>query len=735
MRHRLIAFAICLVSLALGASVAEAQRQIPINIESTPPGATVFLDAPTQALGTTPIRNVRVAAGSHTLIFRAENHEEARLPVNVRRWRETFRAVLNPLSTIVISAGNEGATNAAVRIDGQPVGNVPFRGTVQPGRHLIQVGREGYVTYSQWAEVAGGQVMTLPIMLEREAPQVGSLLVAADISGAPVYLDGQPRGATPTVIENVPVGEHQIEIRPQGMEVHRQTVRIAAGERVNVNPTLRPAPAATGSLRVMTNVPGARISLDGEPIGNAPVSRSDVAPGEHILEASADGYQTLQQPVTVESGQQRVVSLQLEADRRQAGRILVDTNVSSAVVSIDGTERGTPPVVIEDAPAGTHTVQITAQGYDDYRTTCQTAPGRNCEINAVLQARGTPVRVTVPPDIRGAQLYVDDQLMGPIPYEGNIPAGEHRLEVRAPGFQTHVEQINLQVSSTPRSFDVTMMREGEMSEEERALRAEQQSRLRMGATSHSAAALPADQAVLDVSVGWPYLVELRLGVGILDVIEGGFSFRTFGRIFEFEGRAKIGVRPVNQLSFGAQARVGGGIGPSRDALTDPDALPAPEPETAEGHDVNSLFFSAELLGSLHFAEAGAFTLWLGVDAYTDQYDWWGEDSDCLVRSAEFDDLTGDEVRTRLPIGAEADSCQPLEMMPGNRADSSVRTGRQNGARVRLGGSLELVLSPSANIWAILEGVLAGESRDLYGDILGLGGDTELYFRLGYTHKF
>lgn len=722
----LSAFVACLTGLAAGSPSAEAQRRIPINIQSTPSGATVFLDSPTgQALGTTPIRNVRVPRGSHTLIFRAENHEEARLPINVRRWRETFRAVLNPLSTIVVTAANDAANSAAVRIDGEPVGNIPFRGTVQPGRHLIQVGREGHVTFSQWVELAGAQVLTLPVMLEREAPQTGSLLVAADVSGAPVYLDGEPRGTTPTMIENVPAGEHQLEIRPEGMEVHRQTVRVIAGERLNVNPTLRPAPAQTGSLRVLANVPNATIRLDGEVIGQAPATADTVPPGEHILEATAEGYQTVQQPVTIESGQQRVVSLQLEADSRTAGRILVDATVGDALVTIDGEERGHPPVVIEDAAAGTHTISITAQGYEDFRTTCRTAPGRNCEIMARLQGVGTPVRVEAG-GVRNAQLFIDGELVGPVPYEGNIPAGEHRLEVRAPGFDTHVQQINLQVSSTPRQFDVALVEEGDMSEEERLERRAEVERQRTGAVSHSAAPLPADLAILDISAGWPYLAELRLGVGILDFIEAGFAMRTFFRIFEFEGRAKMGVRPVEQLSFAAQARFGGGIGPGRDAV--------PGEMNVDGHDANTVFLSLEGLTTLHFSNSGAFTLWMGADFSSDQYDWWGRNSDCLIVS---ESLAGGE-SLPLPTSDEPGACMDDDISPESDPsfeDGALRDGRQNTARLRLGGALTLVINRNWNVWGLLEGILAGPPRDLYGDILGAGEDTELYLRLGLTHKF
>ncbi|NIS36020.1 MAG: PEGA domain-containing protein, partial [Actinobacteria bacterium] len=164
-------FVLSLVSATgLFTADAEAQRRIPVNIESTPPGATVHLDTDTgPVLGTTPVRNVRIPRGSHTLIFKLANHEEARLSVRIRRRRETFRAVLNPLATVVITAGNAAANSAAVRIDGQALGNIPFRQTIQPGRHLIQVGREGHVTFSQWVELTGGQVFSLPVVLEAEA--------------------------------------------------------------------------------------------------------------------------------------------------------------------------------------------------------------------------------------------------------------------------------------------------------------------------------------------------------------------------------------------------------------------------------------------------------------------------------------------------------------------------------------------------------------------------------------
>jgi hypothetical protein len=117
------------------------------------------------------------------------------------------------------------------------------------------------------------------------------------------------------------------------------------------------------------------------------------------------------------------------------------------------------------------------------------------------------------------------------------------------------------------------------------------------------------------------------------------------------------------------------------------------------HPTNTWFAVAEALGTLIFSDQGAFTLWVGGDAYTDRWDFRADDSDVVVVMDE---------------------------------------SRQAQTRLRLGGSLELVMNRQWNAWGLLEGVLVGPAatRRLHGDIFGFGfEDTALYVRLGLTHKF
>ncbi|MCA9608384.1 MAG: PEGA domain-containing protein [Myxococcales bacterium] len=752
MARRFLIALVALVGIAAPAGQAFAYA-IPINIESVPPGATVYLDSTASPLGQTPLHNVRVERGTHTLIFQLASHEEARLTVNVARRRETFRAVLRALGTIEVSAGNANAQGASVSVDGRAIGGTlgptPVRITdLQPGRHQVRVSRQGYNDFEQWVEVGGGQLVRIAAVLEQSAPDTGSILVSGP-SGAPVFMDGQSRGATPTVIEGVPPGPHSVEIRPPGQEPYSTTVTVLAGQRA----TVAMPSTQGGTIRVITSVQSAVISVDGEPLGNSPATATNVAPGEHIVEATAEGYQRARQTVTVTAGQQRVVSLDMVAEQGAQGRIIVRADVPGATVVIDNEERGTAPVVYTPEP-GPHAVVVRADGRQEYSTTCDTAPGQNCEINATLTAEQVRVRVAVQPGLTGAQLLIDERPVGPVPFDGTLPAGSHVMAVTAPGYEEYRQQVLLQPSSEVRPFDITLaeMTDG-LTENQRRERAEDMERRMGAAMTHGGAPLPEGQASIDISLGWPYLGELRLNVGLHEFVDAGFSIRSFGRLTDFEGRVRVGFRPLEQLGIAGQVRFGGGIGPTLDfgqasgyaanipctpgdigctaagtrqpvnGAEEYDTRPNDPISQPYAYPINSAFFSIEAIASLHFGDEGAFALWLGLDVTSDEY------AGHPLNSSVYLSHRNDE--TVLDSDPE-NYCVPDATM----RTSVIHCGREDWARARLGGSLELRLDRNWNLWFMLEGILNSAPRRIMGNLLGIeANDTQFYFRIGTTYKF
>jgi PEGA domain len=84
----------------------------------------------------------------------------------------------------------------------------------------------------------------------------------------------------------------------------RQAARVAV-RRTAPQPQSSSAPV-TGSLRVESQPTGARISLDGETMGETPLFVTDITPGEHqiALDLGAGGYRRWSSSVVVTAGRE-----------------------------------------------------------------------------------------------------------------------------------------------------------------------------------------------------------------------------------------------------------------------------------------------------------------------------------------------------------------------------------------------------------------------------------------------
>jgi hypothetical protein len=583
-------------------------------------------------------------------------------------------------AVVVITAGDDATSGAAIRIDGEPSGNVPLRTTLSPGRHLVQVGKRGFVTFSKWVDLEAGQMMTIPVTLQPRALETGSLLITADVTGLPVLIDGERRGATPLVVDGLAEGEHWVEIESpgEGYQPFKQVVTIKANERTSIEATIRIAPEL-GSLRVITNVPGAIISLDGVELGAAPAAKGGLTPGEHAIVARADGYEPVEQRVTVIAGRERVVSLRFTTPSTDIARILVRANVAEATVTIDGEDYGNPPITIEPADFGTHSIVVRAPGHGEVRRTCSVGPGRSCDVYAELNPLGVPVRVEA--NVSRAELYIDGEPRGPVPWEGDLSAGAHQLEVRAEGYESHAEQIRLEKSPRVRLIQV-LMAPKVAAVDKRDKAAERRDPL-LNTVTHAGAPNPVGVATLDFSTGWPWLASLGMRTGLTKFLDAGLYVATFGRLTDFTVSTKAGWAVNRNFSLGGDLQIGGGVGPQKQDLQ------------GDNHPTNNFFINLDAIFSLHFPPRGALSVWMAFDFNSDRWDFDGRDSSVPVTSS-----------------------------------------RQNVVRGRLGGSLELVVTRKWNVWIEVEGIVGGKDRRVLGDIFGGGrADSRIYGQLGATFKF
>ena len=110
---------------------------------------------------------------------------------------------------------------ATLRIESEPSGaavylNSEYRGTtpmelgrIHPGQHLVRLTRHHYQPWQEEVRLDEGVNQVTASMRYREG---GKLSVTSEPSGATVYVDGDPKGVTPTVVSDVDPGGHPVRL-------------------------------------------------------------------------------------------------------------------------------------------------------------------------------------------------------------------------------------------------------------------------------------------------------------------------------------------------------------------------------------------------------------------------------------------------------------------------------------------------------------------------------------------
>lgn len=267
------------------------------------------------------------------------------------------RAVVNIQST---------PAGATVRVDdAAPLGRTPLpRASVTQGAHRLFFSLDGYVPQHLDINVtARNRPFTVTLV------QAGSIYVAADAEGSPIFLDGAPAGTVPGRINGVAPGQHIVEIRAEGMQPFRETVTVSSGTVASVSANLRPRVAPTGTVRVVVSNPNGPVPadlvvlLDGTPLAGTPPASDQVQPGTHIVQVSANGFRSTRREVIVAAGQVQALAVDLEAAAATGGTVrVVPPRIQGVQVYLDGEMLdGTPPERGGVSP-GRHSVRISAPG-------------------------------------------------------------------------------------------------------------------------------------------------------------------------------------------------------------------------------------------------------------------------------------------------------------------------------------------------------------------------------------
>ena len=303
-------------------------------------------------------------------------------------------------------------SDAVVTIDGYNTETTPFVfGGLTQGYHTVEINYPGYEAYVTNVYIDSGSSMEVDANL---VPLVnyGSLFVDSTPRGADVYMDGNYEGTSPLTISAVTDGDHQLELHLAGYEVLTTRQHVTGGQGTTVNLFMVPYSSSsyTGSINVISNLPGAVVYLDGIYKGSSQAGTIfniiAVSPGSHTVLLHLPGYADVTQTVQVTTGQIANVNAvftpssavpQGPQGASATGSIVVTSSPSGGQVFVDNQFRGVAPVTIYNMAAGNHIVNLKLTGFSDFSTSVDVPAGQVVQVPATFAPGQAPTHAALSP--------------------------------------------------------------------------------------------------------------------------------------------------------------------------------------------------------------------------------------------------------------------------------------------------------------------------------------------------
>lgn len=314
---------------------------------------------------------------------------------------------------VVCGCGKKAPEAGKIEFSGHPALEVIYNGKTfkgnpvvlktRPGTYNFRLGAPGH--YSRFAVVTVRAGKTSQVKVELE-PVVSAVLIDSEPQGARVKFRGEIRGSTPLVISDLPAGEYSVQLICPGYAEEQLAWRIVS-ERLHprVFASLR---MTSGRMIIKTIPEGARVFINGQLSGVSPYSASLEA-GIHKVRVEREGFNPLEQNMTVQRGKTGVLTLRLDT---RPGSLRIASVPVGAEVFIDDKKSGVTPLFIEAIHPGNYQVRLVHQGYDDLLRVVSVAPGREENVRFRLDKSTGSAGFRIRP--AGVSYLIDGKFVGKV---------------------------------------------------------------------------------------------------------------------------------------------------------------------------------------------------------------------------------------------------------------------------------------------------------------------------------
>lgn len=161
---------------------------------------------------------VLLPKGEHLVRIDAPGHKPDFQMITTSKGVQDINVELESLMADVNIISQTGT--AEIFVDEKSMGVGGWKGKMIPGKHVVEVRQEGYVTVTNQVTIAEKEQKTITI--SKLSPVVGTLNIKTTPNACTVYLDGEEVEKSPCTIKDVVYGSHQLLIKLDSCGLQRQ---------------------------------------------------------------------------------------------------------------------------------------------------------------------------------------------------------------------------------------------------------------------------------------------------------------------------------------------------------------------------------------------------------------------------------------------------------------------------------------------------------------------------------
>jgi|GEM_PF-6396602 len=410
-------------------SVSLTLRQKPtfgaIKIYTTPSGASILFDG--IPVGNSPLTLQDIPKGTHTIQATQKGYKEASQTVTVypnqtTQVSLTLTAFAPPTSppqkppVVIVQPPKppppppptpireaylrviSEPDGALIYVNGNVKGRTPAQITLNAGSYTVEVSLDGYSASAKYITLDGGEAEKVVFTLTPLKP--GKLTINSNPQGAELYFDGQLKGTTPCVLEEVSPSSHKIKLLKDGYKPKSFTVTPVSGKEKEITVNLIELPL---QLEITSIPSGADLYINNKMKGKTPFKISGFSPGDYNIKIVKIGFRAKEQVIAIPSTEKKL-EVKLEPS---GGVVKVETEPEGAQVVLDGIEKGVSPISLTELTSGEHQLILKKEGYAPYTKNFTINLGEELPIKAILipltpiaSLTSLPVNITSqPPEV------------------------------------------------------------------------------------------------------------------------------------------------------------------------------------------------------------------------------------------------------------------------------------------------------------------------------------------------